>query len=131
MGTVVGIIIGVLFVIGFSLTTCACMCRRGDINHVGWAPDRYAANAINNNKNDNKSNKPSGQQIEHPIQIKLQTDLNAQQTITSKQEGIPNDTPQSQVEELPAGWMTCETDDGEIYYQNNITEKTQWEKPIV
>eukprot|EP01084_Bolivina_argentea_P082116 148701_1 len=130
-----GGIVGALLVIGFCLPLCRCMCRRGDCECVCCATDRDPVNIINNNK-DNKSNEPNEltgeQKIQQlPIQIKLQTDLNFPQTTTSTQEEVPNDTPQSNDEELPPGWITCETEDGQIYYQNNVTEETQWEKPIV
>eukprot|EP01084_Bolivina_argentea_P193295 331649_1 len=31
--------------------------------------------------------------------------------------------------EIPKGWIKCYTPDGKIYYQNNVTQVTQWEIP--
>jgi len=32
-------------------------------------------------------------------------------------------------ESLPDGWRAVLTDDGKVYYQNDVTHKTQWKKP--
>jgi len=33
--------------------------------------------------------------------------------------------------QLPSGWEELYTADGKVYYQNNITKQTQWERPII
>ena len=32
-------------------------------------------------------------------------------------------------EALPDGWSAAYTPDGKVYYQNHITQHTQWDKP--
>jgi len=32
-------------------------------------------------------------------------------------------------DQLPPGWLRCVTEDGKVYYQNNRTKQTQWNKP--
>ena len=37
---------------------------------------------------------------------------------------------ESNVTPLPSGWKKCMTNDGRVYYQNSVTKKTQWVRPV-
>eukprot|EP01083_Nonionella_stella_P009521 27380_1 len=42
-----------------------------------------------------------------------------------------NATNATDFDDLPDGWKAVLTDDGKLYYQNDITHKTQWTRPAV
>ncbi len=50
---------------------------------------------------------------------------------TLQTEYTVNETQHDKIEQLPAGWRRCIADDGGIYYQNDFTQSTQWERPVV
>eukprot|EP01084_Bolivina_argentea_P001251 2303_1 len=50
---------------------------------------------------------------------------------TSNMDASNNKSSEMNNEQLPSGWVKKFHVDGRIYYQNNITKQTQWNKPTV
>merc|ERR1712154_132723 len=70
--------------------------------------------------------------IELELQENKKNEEQKEGTIGNDQPGSPSEDDYDEDEEddsLPDGWKACLTDDGMVYYQNDITQKTSWNRP--
>ena len=115
-------------------------CCPADKNGIECGGHSFCSNEWHGNK--------KGIAKEHNEAIELEVQHHEQELISNDVEGTgapggyddnaniesPGSIPPQQQdnnmeEELPNGWRACLTDDGKVYYQNDITQETSWKKP--
>mmetsp|Transcript_1740 Transcript_1740/g.1458 ORF Transcript_1740/g.1458 Transcript_1740/m.1458 type:complete len:380 (+) Transcript_1740:62-1201(+) len=121
------IVAGVLLCLLLTIICGYCLCCKSkkpkvDTNYI-------AMENVDNNDND------TVQQRQHQNNLSV-TSAPSNFTAITEYDTIPSAPKMSSVdindnEKLPYGWSKAMTEDGKVYYQNNVTKQTQWEKPMM